>query len=291
MTEPTPTNTIASHVSRKWMLRIVLIALVLIGFGFWGLYDAKIAYPRRGERASEWLEHQYLDQYGRVRGGLDSRASIDDVTGEIARLRNKQEQVGPLDAAEAAALAWLESLAIVGRTEAASATKIPRTDFRGDQVTDARARLDELNKKFTSAQGQAQAPTPLASWDIPVQWLITVLGFGIGAYMLVLVMRVKGRTFTYAPDEKRLTLPGGASFVPSDIEDVDKRLWHKYYVEIRIKPGHAQLGGKNVKLDLMRYEPVEEWVLEMERAAFPDRAETAKPEPTPENAPASAPAP
>ncbi len=68
-----------------------------------------------------------------------------------------------------------------------------------------------------------------------------------------------------------LGLPGGHSLTPADLTDVDKRKWDKFFVSLVVKPGHATLGGKEVALDLLRYEPLEDWVLEMEKAAFPDR--------------------
>ena len=38
---------------------------------------------------------------------------------------------------------------------------------------------------------------------------------------------------------------------------------------LKIKPGSHALAGSEVKLDLLRYVPLEDWVLEMERTAFP----------------------
>ncbi|MGH7132453.1 MAG: hypothetical protein ACREJO_10960, partial [Phycisphaerales bacterium] len=63
--------------------------------------------------------------------------------------------------------------------------------------------------------------------------------------------------------------PDGKTIVPADIAEFDKRKWDKFYVTINLKGGEAR------KLDLLRYVPLEEWVLAMERTAFP---ETAPPE-------------
>lgn len=262
-----------SVVSQKWSLRMMLIGVVLIGFGAWGLVDALYAYPKRGAQASEWYEFQYLDQYQAVRGSLDGRASVTDFEAAQTELKKRLES-NQLDNADRALAQWLDSLALIGQREAARATAIPRTDFRGDEVIDASARLNDLKKRWTSSGNGAPArsPSPLSAFDIPVQWVITFAGFGIGSYMIFLITRVRARVFTFDTGTQRLTLPNGKSFVPSDIEDVDKRRWHKLYVDIKIKPGHGELGGKVVDLDLLRYEPVEEWVLAMERAAFPDRA-------------------
>ncbi|GJQ29066.1 MAG: hypothetical protein HBSAPP03_09500 [Phycisphaerae bacterium] len=274
-----------SKVSRKWTLKMVAIAVFLAGFGLWGLYDATVAYPRRGERASEYLEFQYLENFKQARPPLDHRAGIADPANELQRLRGG----APSDLADRAAKTWLESLVLIGRLDGPTATSIPRTDFRGSSVADAETRRRELEQKFTTG-GQAQAPSPLSKWDIPVQWIITAAGLGLGLWMLLLIIRVRTKSFAFEPGSMRLTLPGGASFTPADIEDVDKRKWHKFYVTVKIKPGHGTLGGKDVELDLLRYEPVEEWVLAMERAAFPDRVEQPPPEepaPSPADGPAA----
>lgn len=261
-----------SKVSQKWSLRMMLIGVVLIGFGAWGLFDATYAYPNRGAEAAEWFEYQYLDQYKTKQGVLDSRAGVADIAttrADLAR-RSSLSAPSPLDVA---LQRWLDSLALIGKTDAATATAIPRDDFRGVKVSDATTRYAVLTKRWTTSNGTPRAASPLSTFDIPVQWMITFAGFGIGVYLFVLIARVRAKTFTFDPATQRLTLPGGKSFVPSDIEDVDKRRWHKLFVDIRIKPGHAgELGGKVVPLDLLRYEPVEEWVLMMERTAFPDRA-------------------
>lgn len=269
---PVPGETIQSKVSRKWTLKMVAIAIFLGGFGLWGLYDATIAYPKRGERASEFLEFQYLENYKQARqqgrSPLDDRAGFTDPANELQRLRGATTS----DLADRAAKTWLESLVLIGRLDGPTATAIPRTDFRGMQVTDAESRLKDLAQRYTTG-GASKAPSPLSKWDIPVQWLIMVVGVGLGLWMIVLIVRVRAKAFTFEPSTMRLGLPGGTSFVPGDVEDFDKRKWHKFYVTVKIKPEHKDLGGTNVELDLLRYEPVEEWVLAMERAAFPDRAE------------------
>lgn len=265
---PVPGETIQSKVSRKWTLKMVAIAIFLGGFGLWGLYDATVAYPKRGERASEFLEFQYLENYKQFRPPLSDRAGITDPANELQRLRGATTG----DLADKAAKSWLESLVLVGRLDGPTATAIPRSDFRGMQVTDAESRLKDLAQRYTTG-GASKAPSPLSKWDIPVQWLIMAVGVGLGLWMIVLIVKVRAKTFTFEPATMRLGMPDGTSFVPGDVEDFDKRKWHKFYVTVKIKPEHKDLGGKNVELDLLRYEPVEEWVLAMERAAFPDRVE------------------
>jgi len=260
-----------------------LIGVVLLGFGIWGLYDAVVVYPRRGERVAEWMEYQYLDQVAKNRPPLDARAAVNDIPAEQARLATQAQQQ-PLDQVDQAKKAWLEALSLVRRTDATTATAIPREDFRGDKVTDASQRLRDLTEKFT--RKGADTPSPLAAWDIPVQWIIFAVGSGLGLYMFAVLAMARRKVFRWEPEARRLTLPGGDNLTPADLEDVDKRRWHKFYVALKVKPGHPTLAGRSVELDLLRYDPVETWVLEMERAAFPDRAEAEQPE---EPAPAPAP--
>lgn len=122
--------------------------------------------------------------------------------------------------------------------------------------------LDELDKKW-SRSDQTQ---PLAGYDLPVQWLFAIIGFGGGAYLALMILKAAGTKFRWDPGAMRLTLPGGRAIVPADLKDIDKRRWHKFYVTLLLNDGSSHT------LDLYRFEPLESWVLEMERAAFPDRA-------------------
>lgn len=271
---------LTSKVSRKWTIRMVVIATVLIAFGLWGLWDAVRVYPARGALAAEWLEFQYLEEFSRSRPPLDTSAGVADPATERERLSRLMQEKGQLPPVDEALTRWLDALKLIGKAAGPRATAIPRDDFRGGEgsaVTDARARLDFLRAKFTTATGErVTAPSPLSPWDIPVQWLIMALGVGIGGYVALLILRVKSRTFRFDPESRTLTLPSGGTIAPSDIEDFDKRKWHKFYVSVLVKKDHATLGGQAVELDLLRYEPVEAWVLEMEKAAFPGRAAEAE---------------
>lgn len=274
-------QTVRTTINRKWTIKMVVIGLVLVGFGIWGWIDAAVVYPRRGYVAASWLEYQYLDLFSRSRPPLDARAGVADPAAELQRLERTAIDRGSLEPVDKALAEWLDQLSIVGRLDGPSATAIPRTDFRGEQVTDARARLNELSKQWTESGEQRQSPSKLSFWDIPVQWLIMVVGLAIGSYMFLLIFRVRSKSYGWDASQMRLTLPTGESLTPADLEDVDKRKWHKFFVTLKVKASHAQLGGKAIELDLLRYEPLEAWVLEMEKAAFPDRAEPAPPSDAP----------
>lgn len=59
--------------------------------------------------------------------------------------------------------------------------------------------------------------------------------------------------------------------MPSDLADVDSCRWDKFIVYLKIKDGHPRLGGAEIKFDTYRHGKIEDWILAMERTAFPER--------------------
>lgn len=306
----------STRLGRSWLLKMGAFTIVLLVFGFWGLYDATILYPKRGMADASFKFKNYLVA-ARDAGKLTATGvKIEDPRAALDELRAKAREAGaggtiPGDTPNAkfdrAKLAWLESLAVVwkltpdpilvaegkgltgsantgasaespaGAAGAATSADAARMLYfetgkgtayaeEGDQRTRVDVSLggllDELDKKWAKSN-QTQ---PLAGYDLPVQWLFVIIGFGGGFYLLVLLARAASTKFRWDAAAHRLTLPGGRAIVPADLKDVDKRRWHKYYVTLLLNDGSAQT------LDLYRYEPLESWVLEMERVAFPDRA-------------------
>lgn len=262
-TDPANPGTISSTINTSWKRKMILFVVALLALGVYGLFDAAYAYPRRGYHAAELLERDFL-KYLQDTGKLDNKsASITDPVGELKRAQDATS------GADRLIQAWLEQLQFVGKLNPAHTT-LPRTDFfhdgvsQGGPIASAEARLEALKR--------APHAEPLHSYDIPVQWLICAVGLVWGLYIVFLVLRVSGRVYSWNPAEKRLTLPGGDSFTPADILEIDKRKWHKLFVSITLKPTHPTLAGKTLELDLLRFVPLEEWVLDMERVAFPDDA-------------------
>jgi hypothetical protein len=267
---------------RRWVLKMVVFIVVLIGFGGWALYDATVLYPSRQRDVISFREYNYL-QLLRDAGGvrLDS-AGVDDPAAELRRLEALRRDTGSLGPIDNARYEWLSALAILNELDGPRHTAIPRPG-----VPDARTRLAELARRWTLASGeQRKSPKPLTRWDIPSQWLILAVCWAVAAWMIVLLIRTAAQRYTWDPVQKRLTLPDGSSLTPADLDDVDKRKWDKFLVFLKVKPGHERLGGREVRLDLYRHDRLESWVLEMERLAFPDRAEKpAEAEQKPENPP------
>ena len=155
---------------------------------------------------------------------------------------------------------WLEALSLVrnlDKMEAQLSAGQAPTPGPDTSMPDAGNKLAELKKKWASKN----QPAALSAFDIPVQYLFMAIGLGLTAYIVFFLLKCRGTKYRYQPAPMRLTLPGGKSFVPADIEDIDRRLWHKFFVELKVK----ELG--QIKLDLLRYSPLEEWFLRMEKAS------------------------
>lgn len=253
--EPTRTR-----VGKAWLRKMIAFLLLLIGFGCWGLYDATYLYPQRGIRHASYAQYDYL-KLAKDKDRLGSLRPIDDPKAERKRL-DDAKKAGTIDSLDQAKLVWLDALSNVGKL-----------NTKETQIPDARVRLDELAKEWTSTDGKARAqPKPLAAYDIPVQWLFTAIGLGGGLWLLFHILNITRKSYNWDPATQRLGLPSGASIVPADIEDFDKRKWDKFLIFLKIAPSHPQLGGREVKLDLYHHDPLEQWVLEMERTRFPERA-------------------
>ncbi|MEN0021252.1 MAG: hypothetical protein AAF747_10250, partial [Planctomycetota bacterium] len=184
--------------------------------------------------------------------------SIDDPQAELARLNGAAR--AELTSLEVVRLAWLEALNVPG---------LGMLNTDNTVIESPRERHDELEEYWETAQ----VPKPLSWYDIPSQFVIVAAAGVWGAYLLQLFARVGRTSYAWSPEDRRLTLPNGATLVPSDLEDVDKRKWSKFIVFLPIKKSHDKLGGKEVRVDLFRHDYLEDWILEMERVAFPDRAE------------------
>ena len=307
----------ASTINRPWLIRIVVIVACLVGYAAWSLYDAFVAYPERGESYASWTEWQYLghalEADSRESPGILRRdGAVADPVAELERLKSDEVQERNLQALqggprqrraemEVSRQLWLEALSTIGRLDpaytnfyrnpdeaaAAELAALEPTTANAETISGLRSRLDpvaprdrfqELNARWTNV---AQ-PAPLRSYDIPVNKIQAVVCLAFAGYLLFLFVKVATKTYRWDPESKTLTLPSGESIAPADLEDVDKRKWDKFIVFLRVKDSHSQLAGKEIRFDTYRHGHIEDWILEMERVAFPDRAEEeseAAPEP------------
>jgi hypothetical protein len=244
--------TIRTKVSPKWLGKQLVFIVIVAGFALWALADAVWIYPKRGEEAAEFLKLQYLK--ATMAPGVLEKVGVEDPAAEIGALRSRDR--ASLSAVQKLRLEWLEALRNAGKLTA------DRTNLT---VETARSEMERLDKLF----GKSAKPKQLSQFDIPLQWII-LLVCGVVAIMMVLVLlRTMGTSYAWDPATRTLTLPNGTSIGPGDIELFDKRKWDKFLIFLKIKAGSHALAGSELKLDLLRYVPLEEWVLEMEKTAFP----------------------
>jgi hypothetical protein len=259
-----------TRLNKPWLIKMVAFASILIFFGCYGLYDATIGYPKRGLRYADFCKYQYLDA-AKTEHKLDRRGvSVEDPVGELARL--EKLEVGRREPLDPSRLDWLRALSTAHQLKP-SLTKIDDPD----------AEYARLKTMWTTASGGAvSAPKPLSAFDIWVQWIYVALGLGGGFWMIIHFIAVARFTYRWEAETQTLTLPDGNTLTPGDIEEFDKRKWDKFLIYLKIRPAHATLGGQELLLDLYRYTPLEAWVLEMEKTAFPERTQetvvTAPPE-------------
>lgn len=260
-----------TKLNTRWLFKQLAMAILFTAFGVWGYIDATVIYPARGVAYAEYMRFRYLDQLKQTAAGPSwGEVAIADPVAELARLRTG---IADKDTVNRARLEWLEALDVVG--------KLSPTETRIDKPQDDFAALE---KKYNSTAGQAAIPKQLQFHDIPVQWLIFAVCTGIGLTMFGFAVVVARVRYGWNPEATELTLPGGATLNLSQIEDFDRRKWDKFLMFVKVKPGHPSLPPGEIKLDLLRFVPLEEWVVTMEYALFPDRKQAAE-EPTPASGP------
>ncbi len=256
---PGPTRT---TTGRAWRLKTLGFALALALLGAWGYYDAFYEYPARGRLHADFMLRNYLQETDKA--FVIATASVEDPAAEYRRLSTGSES--SLTAVDRSRLAWLravsriESLSTItraNREELERRAKDPSARSNTPTIfVDPRRTLNELS----AGLAQANQPKPLAAYDLPVQYLFLVGGIVGCAYLVGLFFVVRSRVYRYDPADHRLTLPSGKSIVPADIALVDKRQWDKYIVYLKLADGSPE-----IRLDLYRHRPLEDWILEMEK--------------------------
>ncbi len=249
-----------TRISRRWLVKIMIFLLAAAGLGVWGLLDATVFYPARGRAHAEHQELEYLKAMERAGRLLPNFVTIADPRADWRTLRGRADTLeqsraaaqagGRADEArrleaDMAKLEFLQALANVGDLSPA------RT-----RLDDPRSRLSALDVKWQSLP----QPKPLSAFDIPMQWLFVAIGFGLAGWIAALIVMVSAKKYRYEGGELRLHLPGGRTLVPADIKELDKRKWDKFIVFLALKDASAP-----IRLDLLRYEPLEAWILEMEK--------------------------
>lgn len=279
-------------LGRNWLLKTILFTVLLLGFGCWGLVDALYFYPKRGEMdaARRLTDHLVAAE---AAGMLSpSQLKVDDPAATLTALRTRRADLATRAIADTAdgraakveftRLEWLDSLnrmwALRPEPRLVHTDKGPPAlkyyfDMRtgeGYTLTPDNTKSDVPSRPLlavlSAAANTSNNVTPLSGFDMLFQWIFVVIGFGGGLWMLIGLAIAAAKKYRWQPDTQTLTLHDGRDITPADLKEVDKRLWHKFFVTLHLKDGAAY------KLDLLRYQPLEDWVLALERTAFPEQA-------------------
>ena len=250
---------LTTTLGRTWKLKTFLFAIALLALGAWGAWDALHVYPKRGRVHSQFMLQNYLE---RADSELRlANASVEDPAGTLESLSEQDAR----SALEEARFQWLHSLSRVANLPAISRQNKEKLGARAPGAPHPASKTmfpdpTETLNEIRALNATRNPPSPLNAYDIPLQYLFMIGGAAGFLAMVSFYVRVKRKTFRYDPGAKRLTLPGGRSFTPEEIEVVDKRKWDKFLVFITLKDGSAEM-----RLDLYRYVPLEDWILEMEK--------------------------
>lgn len=248
---------LTTSLTRSWLIKTSVVTLVFLGLGVWGLYDALVSYPARGVESAEHFRYKYLKEAKADSGSNDltsEKVKVADPKADFEKLSDSN--LANLRPREQARYQWLEALAYVGKLRPEE-TAIPTPEMD----------LAALTAKWSGGT----PPKPLTKWDIPSQWAITAVGVFGGALGLWIIVKTWSQVYKFDPARRVLTLPDGTTLSTEDVEDFDRRKWDKFIMFVRVKASHATLGGRELKLDLLRHTPLEDWVVDMEYALFPDR--------------------
>jgi len=269
MTQPTPTSTLSTKPNRRWFMKMLVMLIVCFGFGIYGIVDAFYVYPKRGREYSEDRERVYLERLS-VPPGRFTEASVPDPKATYAALAARETELQEAESEFLKKLASNDGDKMDAQVRLLpKAIEYARFDWlrahsyaftlAGDKTTIANPA--ERFKELTAALNSRDKAVPMSAYDMPLQYGYTVLGFALALFVLINIARTKATKYHYEPEIKTLILPGGARIAAADLTELDKRKWHKYYVTLITRDGKA------TELDLYRFDPLEAWVLEMEKAA------------------------
>jgi len=265
------TDCAKAPLNSRWIFKLLVITLVVFVVGAWGLWDASSVYPKRGIRYADWAKWQYLEQAKKANledfGIFIRESSVTNPAEELERLSVTETKTrNILDADNSSSprnlrasmmntrYNWLEALKVVGQLDA--------------EHTAIGSPQSELDAQKTKWQSAGSVPKPLHTLDLIVQWMIMAVCWSIALYMFLHMFKVRSKKYGWEASSMTLTLPGGASITPADLEEVDKRKWDKFIVFLKIKSSHAKLGGKEISVDTYQHNLIEDWVLAMEERAF-----------------------
>jgi len=268
-------------LNRRWLTKMIVLIIAFTAFGCWGLYDSFYLYPKRGREYAQDREKVYLERLSAPPGKL-AEASVADPKAVFESLEQREKELVEAEAE------YGKKLSSTDKADKADAEvrlmpkaieyarfdwlRAHRNAWTLSPEHTAIPQPAERLKELTALLNSRDKAVPLDRYDLYIQWGYMIVGFGLTVAFIGHVVRTKLTRFAFDQATNTLTLPGGATVAAADLIELDRRKWHKFYVTLITR------GGKSHELDLYRFDPLEEWVLVMERAAGLAKAETTEDE-------------
>ena len=264
----TPTKT---SLSRGWVIKSVVIIVVFLGLAAWGYLDATVIYIKRGQNHVDQARLAYLVELQQISTRRLRNAGVDDPAAELERLQRVIDEARALESNPGeevvAKYTWLSALDKIENLEELASQNEAELERRraGETAQDTLtlfANPREHLEQLAEERKDAKAPKPLNTWDIPLQWGFVVVGLGGGIPLLLMFLANASKSYRYDPATKTVTMPDGTDVYPDNLEAFDKRKWDKFLVFLTLK-GETQ----ERKVDLYRYTPLEDWLVEIYEAS------------------------
>lgn len=266
MTQTTSFTTL----NRRWLTKMIVLIIAFTAFGCWGLYDSFYLYPKRGREYVQDREKIYLERLSAPPGKL-AEATVADPKAVFDSLEQREKELLEAESEFAKKLASSDK---ADRADAEVRLMPKAIEFaRFDWLRAHRnawtlspehtaiAQPAERLKELTTLLNSRDKAVPLDRYDLFIQWGYMIVGFGLSVAFVGHVIRTKLTRFAFDQRANTLTLPGGGTIAAADLVELDRRKWHKFYVTLITRDGKSQ------ELDLYRFDPLEDWVLVMEKAA------------------------
>lgn len=254
-TPQTPTKT---SVGRTWLIKFLIFFIASAGLGAWFFYDGLVAYPNNAAEHARFTLLNYLEALDNDNRLRPANASVDNPADTFAELSAK----ATLTETETQQLNWLKSLTRIRELQSLAGVEPDPIAQPGDHnyliattFPNPRQTLADLDAYFQ----QRDTPTALAAYDIPVQLILGAVSAIAALFVFLRIAKTLTTSYAYDPHAHRITGPGFDA-TPETIKLLDKRKWDKFLVFVNFnddRPEH--------KLDLYRFDPLESWILEIEK--------------------------
>ncbi|MBC8523214.1 hypothetical protein H8D29_04745 [PVC group bacterium] len=201
---------ITTTLATRYWLKTIIMAVVCIGLGLWGLYDYFIDIPQREEASAKSIVLRSVNAALATEVGSTQRSEAE---GEVnmalefaAKVPVRETGGGLVDLGNAAG--WIEALEVFQ-----AALSKGRLDLQQQALVLIEDGLDQYG-----------SVTPPSKYDRPMQWAF-ILCLPFGFYYLLAFKKMSNHAKIYCLDsDGRLTTPEG-SWASDEIVDIDLSRW------------------------------------------------------------------